>query len=292
VQRLYVDIALLAAVLVAMALVSTQRAMLEWLFVAVLVTSVLDDMNARKAAKKYATDWSAAVTGLLLAFCLASRTPWWVAFIGAVVAISLGKEIFGGLGFNIFNPALVARAILLMSWPAFLTTTVFKSLEIDAGTTATPLALAKDKLIKSTAAYYEPLLLKNIAGCLGEVSAVLILAGGIFLIVKGIIDWRIPGGYLASVAIMSVILKVDPAFSILAGGIMLGAFFMATDYVTSCSSPTGKIVFGVGCGLITMVLRHYSGASEAVTGAILFMNMMAPLIDRSMRPKMYGEVKA
>jgi len=121
---------------------------------------------------------------------------------------------------------------------------------------------------------------------------VLILAGGIFLIVKGIIDWRIPGGYLASVAIMSVILKVDPAFSILAGGIMLGAFFMATDYVTSCSSPTGKIVFGVGCGLITMVLRHYSGASEAVTGAILFMNMMAPLIDRSMRPKMYGEVKA
>ncbi|MDP2859031.1 MAG: RnfABCDGE type electron transport complex subunit D [Bacillota bacterium] len=291
VKGLYPYIGAVLALLVAMAVAPATQPALAWLVMLALAAGVYDHTHSRKAAGKYATDWSAAVTGLLLAMCLPPKTEWWIAFIGGAVAIALGKEIFGGLGFNIFNPALVSRAILLMSWPSLMTSTWFKNLGIDGSTSATPLALAKDKLIKDVGAYYTPLAFRNTGGSIGEVSAVLLLLGGLYLIWKEIIDWRIPATYVGTVALLALVMKADPLFSVLAGGVMVGAFFMATDYVTSCSSNNGKIIFGIGCGLITMVLRHYSGAAEAVTGAILFMNMLTPLIDRSVQPRLFGVVK-
>ena len=291
VKGLYPYLIVLAVIVVAMAFAPGLQPVLQWLVMLDLAAAVWTHMQARKSAGKYATDWSSAVTGLLLAMCLPPKTMWWIAFVGGALAVVLGKELFGGLGFNIFNPALVSRAILLMSWPALLTTTWFANLGIDGATSATPLALAKDKFMKDASAYYLPLAFRNTGGCIGEVSAVLLLLGGLYLIWKEIIDWRIPVTYVGTVATLALVLKVDPVFSVLAGGVMLGAFFMATDYVTSCSSNSGKIMFGIGCGFITMLLRHYSGAAEAVTGAILFMNMLTPFIDRSMRPRLFGVVK-
>jgi len=291
VKGLYPYLIALAVLILAMAFAPGLQAVLQWVVMLDLAAAVWTHIKARRSAGKYGSDWSAAVTGLLLAMCLPPKTVWWIAFVGGALAIALGKELFGGLGFNIFNPALVSRAILLMSWPALMTTTWFKNLGIDGATSATPLALAKDKLMKDAGAYYMPLAFKNTGGCIGEVSAVLLLLGGLYLIWKEIIDWRIPVTYVGTVAVLSVVVKADPFFSVLAGGVMLGAFYMATDYVTSCSSSTGKIIFGIGCGFITMLLRHYSGAAEAVTGAILFMNMLTPLIDRSVRPRLFGVVK-
>jgi electron transport complex protein RnfD len=291
-KALYPYIGAVLAMILVMAFVPSLQPVMPWLIVIAMAAAAYDHMRARKAAGTYVSDWSAAVTGLLLAMCLPPKVEWWIALIGGAMAIALGKEIFGGLGFNIFNPALVSRAILLMSWPSLMTSGWFANLGIDGTTTATPLALAKDRLIKDTSAYYMPLAFRNTGGCIGEVSAVLLLLGGLYLIWKEIIDWRIPAAYVGTVAVMAIILRVDPVFSVLAGGIMLGAFFMATDYVTSCSTARGKIIFGVGCGFITMLLRHYSAAAEAVTGAILFMNMVTPLIDRSVMPRLFGEVKA
>ncbi len=292
-KSMYRQIALLFAVIALMLALPAQYAVLQWVFVALLAFSVIHDISVRsKVNSRRATDWSAAVTGLLLAMTLPPRTPWWVCMIGAVVAISLGKQIFGGLGYNVFNPALVGRAFLVMSWPVFVTTTWFANLGIDAGTSATPLMLAKQGTIQSTASYYGALLWNNFGGCIGEVSAALLVIGGAFLIWKQVIDWRIPVSYLGTMLVMSVLLGVDPVFHLIAGGAMLGAFFMATDYVTTCSSAVGKIIFGVGCGFLTMVLRMYSGMPEGVTFAILFMNMASPMIDRLVRPKVFGVVKA
>lgn len=291
-RRLYAEIGVLALLLVGMIALPGQYEILQWVFVLAMAISVVSQMNAKRAQKKRATDWSAALTGLLLALTLPPRAPWWIAVVGAAVAISLGKEIFGGLGFNVFNPALVGRAFLVMSWPVLVTTTWFSNLGIDAGTSATPLMLAKQKAVQSTAAYYGPLLFNNYGGCIGEVSAALLIAGGLFLVWVKVIDWRIPASYLGTMLIMSMALGVDPVFHLLAGGAILGAFFMATDYVTSCTAPKGKIIFGVGCGFLTMVLRMYSGMPEGVTFAILFMNMAAPLIDRLVRPRVFGTVKA
>jgi Na+-translocating ferredoxin:NAD+ oxidoreductase subunit D len=291
VRRLLIDLSLLLILLVSMAFMPGYNEVLQWALLALLLASVAEDMMVRSVRGVYATDYSAIVTGLLLALCMPPRAPWWLAIVGSALAIGLGKEIFGGLGYNLFNPALVGRAILLMSWPVLMTTTWWAPLGIDAGTSATPLYLAKEHAIKSFSAYYEPLFIRNVGGSMGEVSAALLLIGGLYLLFSRVIDWRTPAAYLGSTVVMALLLHVDPVFSLLAGGIMLGAFFMATDYVTSCTTLTGKLIFGAGCGVITMLLRHFSGANEAVTGAILFMNMLAPLIDRSLRPRLFGEVQ-
>lgn len=255
------------------------------------------------------TDGSALVTGLLLALALPPRTPWWMGVAGGIVAIALAKMLFGGLGWNLFNPALVGRAFLAVSWAGVLADVkphpggwyqaidVAATGELDAINGATRLAIAAaDRAADGAygvdlASYYQPLLLRNLEGCLGEVSALLLVLGGLLLIAKRIIDWRVPVSYVGTVALMSWLFGSDPLFNVLAGGVLLGAFFMATDPVTSPMTPTGRVVFGCGCGAFNAVARFFGPMPEATTFAILFMNGLVPFIDRGFAPRTFGWVK-
>jgi Na+-translocating ferredoxin:NAD+ oxidoreductase subunit D len=254
-------------------------------------------------------DGSALVTGLLLAMALPPRTPWWMGVAGGIVAIGLAKMLFGGLGWNLFNPALVGRAFLSVSWMGVLSEVrpfpggwysaidVPATGSLDAISGATRLAIAAaDRAAGGgygidLATYYSPLLLRNLEGCFGEVSGLLLILGGFILIAKRIIDWRIPAGYITTVAALSWALGSDPVFNVLAGGVLLGAFFMATDYVTSPMTRAGRLVFGCGCGLFNVVVRFFGPMPEATTFAILFMNGLVPLIDRGFAPRTFGWVK-
>lgn len=256
------------------------------------------------------TDGSALVTGLLLAMAMPPRTPWWMGVAGGIIAIGLAKMLFGGLGWNLFNPALVGRAFLSVSWMGVLSDVRpfpggwFNAIDVpaaggyDAISGATRLAIAAaDRSAGGAygidlADYYVPLLLRNLEGCLGEISGLLLIAGGLLLIVKGIIDWRIPVAYIGTVALLSWAFGSDPIFNVLAGGVLLGAFYMATDYVTSPMSPSGRFVFGCGCGLFNVVVRFFGPMPEATTFAILFMNGLVPLIDRGFKPRTFGWEKA
>jgi electron transport complex protein RnfD len=240
-------------------------------------------------------DGSALLTGLLLGLTLPPRAPFWIPLAGGFIAICFGKFLFGGLGHNIFNPALVGRAILFLSWPeAGLMT---KSWIItNATSSATFLAQAKGtEAIKTVSLNYgqaiQGFLFANRGASIGEVSAILLLIGAIILLAKKIIDWRIPFTYIGTVALLTFIMHKDPIFYVLAGGLILGAFFMATDYVTSPITPNGKIIFGVGLGIVTIVIRYFSNLPEGVMFSILFMNMMAPLIEKYTRPRVMGTVK-
>jgi electron transport complex protein RnfD len=265
--------------------------------------------NAALKRKQTIGDLSAVVTGMLLAMSVPPRTPWWICFVGGVVAIGLAKMLFGGLGFNLFIPALVGRAVVLMSWLGVMSEAKpfpggwFNALSVpaagklDAISGATRLALASaDRAANGAygfdmAKQYVPLLFKNLEGSLGEVSAALLILGGLLLIARGIVDWRIPAGYIGSVALLSWAFGSDPVFNVLAGGVLLGAFFMATDYVTSPITRNGRLAFGIGCGVFNIVTRFYGPMPETTTFAILFMNGLAPLIDRMFMPKPFGWVK-
>jgi electron transport complex protein RnfD len=264
--------------------------------------------NALLKRKQTIGDLSALLTGMLIAMSIPPRTPWWIAMVGGIVAIGLGKMLFGGLGFNIFNPALVGRAVVMMSWlgvmselkPAggwFQALDVAATGKLDAISGATRLAIAAaDRAANLGYGYkladqYVPLLFRNLEGSLGEVSALLLILGGVALIVRGIIDWRIPVGYIGSVALLSWLFGSDPVFNVLAGGVLLGAFFMATDYVTSPITKNGRLAFGIGCGVFNIVTRFYGPMPETTTFAILFMNGLAPLIDRMFMPRPFGWVK-
>jgi len=260
------------------------------------------------ASRKPHTLWdcSALVTGILLAFALPPRTPWWIAAAAGIVAIGLGKMIFGGLGWNLFNPALVGRAVALLSWLSVMARVKpypggwYEGLSFagtdsyDAISGATRLAVAAaDRAAGGAYAFdlkeqYVPLLFHNLQGSLGEVSAALIVAGGLLLVLKGIVDWRIPFGYLVTVVALSLVLGRDPIFYLLAGSVVLGAFFYATDYVTSPMTPGGRLVFGVGCGAVNTITRFYGPAPDSVMFSILFMNGLAPLIDRAFQPRTFG----
>lgn len=231
-------------------------------------------------------DWSAVVTGLLLAFVLPPSIPWWIAILGGIVAIILGKQIFGGLGYNIFNPALIARAVLLASWPQQMSTWISP---INGVTTATPLNIVKEGLPLSLPTNLE-MFIGQRAGCLGEISIIALILGAIYLLAKKIISLHIPLSYLLTVVVFCGILKQDIIFNLLAGGLILGAFFMATDYVTSPITKKGKIIFGIGCGIITMLIRWQGGFPEGVCYAILIMNMFTPLIDKYTKPRVFGSV--
>ncbi|RJQ32246.1 MAG: RnfABCDGE type electron transport complex subunit D [Actinobacteria bacterium] len=234
-------------------------------------------------------DGSAALTGLLLALTLPPQVSWWLPLFGGFIAITIAKFIFGGLGYNIFNPALVARAILLLSWPAQMTKAWLEPVNIDAKTMATPLYIAKKIPASFDAqAFIKSFLFTNKAGSIGEVSAVLLLVGAAILLFKKIIDWRIPFFYIGTVAFLTFAAGKNPTFYVLAGGLIIGAFFMATDYVTSPITPRGRIIYGVGLGAVTVLLRFYSNLSEGVMFAILFMNMLAPLIEKYSRPRVLG----
>ncbi len=237
-------------------------------------------------------DGSAAVTGLLLAMTLPPAPPWWVVVVGSVVAIAIGKQIYGGIGNNIFNPALVGRAVLVVSWGGHIAGNVWLKpvpfgFTADMVTTATPLA--------TKAASLGDLFMGTVAGSLGETSALALIVGGIWLYYRGHIDWRIPGSFIALVFVLGLF---DGGFSltrglfhVLAGGVLLGALFMATDMVTSPVTPVGKLIFGAGCGIVTMVVRLFGSLPEGVTFGILLMNGLTPLIDNLTLPKKFGEVK-
>ena len=256
-------------------------------------------------------DLSAVLTGLLLAFNLPSNLPWWIVIIGALVAIGVAKMSFGGLGQNIFNPALVGRVFLLISFPAQMTTWPvpqgFATSYVDATTGATPLAAIKvaltgsDSMMSAVPEMWD-ILIGKMGGSLGEVSALLLLAGGIFLIATRVITWHIPVSIMATVALFAAVtgwagmLPESVAtgeyvmLSLCTGGMMLGAWFMATDYVTSPMSNCGKLIFGVGIGLIVMVIRTWGAYPEGMSFAILIMNACAPLLNL-IRPKRFGEKK-
>jgi len=235
-------------------------------------------------------DGSAAVTGLLLAMTLPPAPPWWVVVIGSVVAIGVGKHIYGGLGNNIFNPALVGRAVLFVSWGTHLAGNVWIKpvpfgFTADAVTQASPLVTYDASL--------GDLFIGTVSGSLGETSALALIIGAIWLFYRGHIDWRIPGSFIGIVFILGLFdggLYMG-LYHVLAGGVMLGALFMATDMVTSPVTPTGKIIFGLGCGAVTMAIRMFGGMPEGVTFGILFMNGLTPLIDNMTLPKKFGEVK-
>ncbi|MBR4431909.1 MAG: RnfABCDGE type electron transport complex subunit D [Paludibacteraceae bacterium] len=252
-------------------------------------------------------DLSAVLTGLLLAFNLPSSIDWWIVLIGAVVAIGVGKMSFGGLGQNPFNPALVGRVFLLISFPAQMTTWPlakgFETSYLDAETGATPLYFLKHIVKTGDTSFVDQLpalrdaFLGVMGGSLGEISALALIIGGLILICCRVITWHIPVSIIATVALFSWIATpagMDPhvfiGYELLSGGLMLGAFFMATDYVTSPMSAWGKIIFGIGIGFIMMVIRTWGNYPEGMSFAILIMNACVPLLNK-IRPQRFGEPK-
>lgn len=228
-------------------------------------------------------DLSAAVTGLLLAFNLPVTIPLWMAAIGCLVAIIIIKQLFGGLGKNFANPAIVGRIVLLVSFATPMTNWLLPG--PDAVTGPTPLALADAGQALPS---YVDLFLGNIGGSLGETCTLALLIGFIYLLARKVITPTTPIAFIGTVFILSAILGADPIFHILAGGVMLGAIFMATDYVTTPTTETGKVIFGVGCGILTVVIRLYGAYPEGVSFAILIMNIIAPHIDNLTRIKAFG----
>lgn len=237
------------------------------------------------------SDCSAMVTGLLIALNVPPTLPLWMVALGSAFAIIVVKQFFGGLGQNIVNPALIGRAFLLACWPVAMTTWT-----LDGVTTATPLALLKAG--ETALPTISQAFLGNIGGCIGETSALALLIGGTYLLYKKIISWHIPAFYIGTVAILTTILgrngfmTGNGLYEIFTGGLMIGAFFMATDYTTSPITKKGQIVFAIGCGLLTTLIRIYSGSyPEGVSYSILIMNLFVPLIDKYITPKTFGEVK-
>lgn len=241
-------------------------------------------------------DYSALLTGILLGMNLSASTPWWVCVIGALLAIGLGKQIYGGLGYNPFNPALVARVGLLIAFPSLMTQWPKTRFAADAVSGATPLGDWKTNGVLG--ADYWDYFVGNIGGCIGETSALALLVGGGVLIAYRLIRWEVPAAFIGTVGALSAILWLTnadahptPLFHILTGGLFLGAFFMATDMVTSPMSRLGAAIFGAGCGLITIVIRAWGAYPEGVSFSILFMNALVPLIDRYTAAKPFGQAR-
>ncbi|MCK5730864.1 MAG: RnfABCDGE type electron transport complex subunit D [Draconibacterium sp.] len=250
------------------------------------------------------TDGSALITGILLAFNVPSDLPWWIIVIGALAAVGIGKLSFGGLGSNIFNPAIVGRVFLLISFPVQMTSwPVNNQSGIDGVTSATPLGLIKEGVsngipiseISGNLPSTIDMLFGNIGGSLGEISAILIIIGGLYMLWKKVITWHIPISVIGTVALIAAIfwlvdsnVYINPVYHILTGGLMLGAIFMATDMVSSPMTPKGQIIYGVGIGLITISIRLFGAYPEGISFAILIMNAFTPLINNYVKPKRFG----
>ena len=232
-------------------------------------------------------DLSAVVTGLLLAFNMPATLPWWMAIVGAFIAIVIIKQLFGGLGYNFANPAIVGRIALAVGFGAKMSAYPLPENGVDALSSATPLAVVGGL----GSGDYLTLLLGNHGGVLGETCAITILIGGIYLIATKVISPTIPAAYLATVAVMSFCFGMDPIVQLLSGGLMLGAFFMATDYVTSPTTDKGKLIFGIGLGVITCAIRFLGTMNEGVSFAILLMNLVTPYIDALTRQDKLGTAK-
>lgn len=299
------------------------------LFIITVVTAVLSEALclhiAGKAVLPSLADGSAALTGWLLAVSLPPWAPWWIGVLGGLFAIVIGKQIFGGLGQNVFNPAMLARVALLISAPVQLTLWVapaplfsvnapgfLEGLQItfdiaappiDGYSAATTLGQIKTgigqgyDLPQILAGEYKPLnaALGSLSGSLGETSAVLLLAGGMWLLLRRIISWHIPVAMLGTVALLASAFHVadpqtyaDPGIYLMSGSLILGAFFIATDYVTSPSTKLGQLIFGMGCGVLVYVIRAWGGYPEGVAFAVLLMNALTPIIDHYLRPRIFG----
>ena len=231
-------------------------------------------------------DFSAVVTGMLLAFNLPSTLPWWMAVVGAFISIVIVKQLFGGLGYNFANPAIVGRIALAMGFAGRMTSFGYPR-GVDAATAATPLAHIAD----FGPGDYVTLLLGNHGGVLGETCAITLLAGGIYLIATKVISPIIPVTYLGTVAVLSLVAGQDPIVQLLSGGLILGAFFMATDYVTSPTTQKGKLIFGLGLGIITCAIRFLGTMAEGVSFSILLMNLVVPYIEVLTRQDKLGIAK-
>lgn len=240
-------------------------------------------------------DGSAFLTGLLLAMNIPSTVPWYMPILGSVVAIAIAKHTMGGLGYNIFNPALIGRAFLLASWPIAMTTWPQMASKVDGVTSATPLGILKlqgyEKLVAvfgDKLEMYKSLLLGTRSGSMGETSALLLILGGAYLIYRGYINWQVPVFMIGTVGILTGAFGGDPLLNMMSGGLILGAFFMATDMVTIPITIKGQIIFAVGAGALTVLIRLLGGYPEGVCYAILLMNSVTPLIDRLIKPAKYG----
>jgi len=296
---------------------------------AIIIVSILGAVAAEYAWQKITgkpvtiNDGSAFLTGLLLAYNLPPSVPLWLPLVGSFFAIIIAKQLFGGLGFNIFNPALAARGFLLASWPQQMTTwwqprywqPVKSILSWDGITKATPLFLMKDLInngklegfrefisrFPSIGKLAWALLWGNRGGCIGETCAILLILGGLYLIYKKYIDWQVPVAYIGTVAVLLPIfygskgnimdIPTTVIFSTLTGGLILGAFYMATDYVTTPSTVKGRVIFAIGCGILTSIIRRWGGLPEGVCYSILIMNAFTPLIDARVRTRVYGVFK-
>lgn len=254
------------------------------------LSCVLFEYLFRKLTKRDCVigDLSAVVTGMLLAFNLPVTLPYWMAIIGCFFSIVIVKQLFGGIGHNFVNPALLGRAVLFISFSAQMSNWAEPfdySFGADALTSATPLSGGKIP-------GYLDMFLGVMGGSLGETCTLALLIGGIYLVVRKVINPVIPLTYLATVAVITLIAGADPLFHLLSGGLMLGAIFMATDYTTSPTTFWGKVIFAAGCGIVTSLIRLYGTYVEGVSFAILFMNVLVPYIEKATRPKVFGEVKA
>ena len=281
-----------------------------------ILASVLSEHIYQKALNKETTigDGSAFLTGLLLGMNLPPSVPFYIPIIGSIVAIIITKLLFGGIGYNVFNPALIGRAFLLISFPKLMTIwsePTAKFIAMDAKTTATPLGILKEEglaqlmeVFGDKGDLYTSLLTGNTAGSLGETSVIALLIGAAILFYKRYITWHIPFSFLATVGVLAwvfggkdpetgklIFFAGDPLIHLLSGGLILGAFFMATDYVTCPTVRKGQVIFGIGCGALTMLIRLKGGFPEGVMFAILLMNCFAPLIDRKVKPELFGAIK-
>ncbi len=293
-----------------------------WIMVVSITSAVTTELLCQVSMKRsiQIADGSAIVTGLLLAYNLPAEAPLWLPAIGTFIAIFIGKMVFGGIGYNPMNPALIGRAFLTASWPTHMT--VFQTLPrngtlsgIDSISSATPLNLFSEtrEILLHTSNYtteqvtqatqtiselystHNDLFIGRIGGCIGETSVVFLLLGAIFLMYKRIIGWKIPFTYLGTVAILTYIfggteglLTGNPIFHLFSGGLILGAFFMATDMVTTPVTFKGRLLFGTGCGIITVIIRLWGGYPEGVSYSILLMNLTTPLLDKYTKPKIFG----
>ena len=275
-----------------------------------IITAALSEYGYQKALNRKASvsDGSAILTGLLLGMNLPASVPFYIPLIGSFVAVVITKQLFGGLGYNVFNPALIGRAFLLISFPKLMTIWTKPEaafIRMDAVTTATPLGILKEegaaKLMEvfgDKIHLYTQLLVGHRAGSIGETSAIALLVGAAFLLYRGYISWHIPVSFLGTSAVLAwifggkgALFAGDPIVHLISGGMLLGAFFMATDYVTCPSVKKGQLLFGAGCGFLTMLIRLKGGYPEGVMFAILIMNCFSPLIDRGFRTKVFGARK-
>lgn len=284
---LYVIIALLPAITASIYFFRMHGLLIIFISVisAIIIDLVMQHITKNKLKH---LNLSAIITGLLVALVLPPTVPLWMPVVGALISIALVKYAFGPGG-AIFNPALIARVFLVTAFPALTSTWIWP----DGVTGATLLTIAKLQGFSALQEKLGPLLynklfLGNIAGSLGETSALALLVGGIFLIALKVIDWRVPLTYIGSVFILSSIFGQNPLFSILAGGLFLGAFFMATDYTTTPLTKKGRVIFGLGCGIFTVLIRIYSSYPEGVAYSILLMNAFTPLIERYTESRVFG----